>query len=160
VSKKAGYGALQHISTINSAPVPYFKEHGPTARSAWHLLTSSNTAKKACRNFSDSDVDNGCNRPIYKGVGHFLPHSRLVCYIRCIRRTLKNSDMALFAVKVHPDSRLTVHPITVQRCISIGVLPCIAIPTLQYICNYLNSEVPLKLIPQCLKIAVPRHIIK
>ncbi len=29
------------------------------------------TAKKPCQNFSDSDVDNGCNRPIYHGVGNF-----------------------------------------------------------------------------------------
>jgi hypothetical protein len=57
--------------------------------------------KKPCRNFSDSDVDNGCNRPIYQGVGNFLLLSRLVCYIRCLRRILKNSDMAFFAVQDH-----------------------------------------------------------
>jgi transcription initiation factor TFIID subunit TAF12 len=52
--------------------------------------------KKPCRNFSDSDVDSGRNRPIYQGVGNFLPHGRLVCYVRCLRRNLKNSDMAFF----------------------------------------------------------------
>ncbi len=54
--------------------------------------------KKPCRNFPDSDVDNGCSRPIYHGVENFLPLDRLVCYIRCLRRNLKNSDMAFFAV--------------------------------------------------------------
>jgi hypothetical protein len=40
--------------------------------------------KKPCRNFSDSDVENGCNRPIYHGVENVLPPGRLVCYIRCL----------------------------------------------------------------------------
>jgi hypothetical protein len=30
------------------------------------------TAKKPCRNFTDSDVDNGGNRPIYHGVENVL----------------------------------------------------------------------------------------
>jgi hypothetical protein len=41
-----------------------------------HWLSVRITAKKPRRNLSDSDVDNGCNRPIYRGVGNFLLYGR------------------------------------------------------------------------------------
>jgi hypothetical protein len=35
---------------------------------------------------------------LYQGVGDFLPHGRLVRHIRCLRRNLKNVDIAFLAV--------------------------------------------------------------
>ncbi len=74
----------------------------------WYGCTLQN---ERCRKFLFSDVGNGCNRPIYQGVGNFLPHRRLVCYIRCLRLNPKNSDMALFAVHSTPRDQADNSPL-------------------------------------------------